>query len=125
MGFECADGPFDLVATMHIGWNELKRAFLGVCDGKLVSRACFVVEDLLFDNDVSGFETRHDLVVCWDAVMVGLGLEWLYQDCIGPSVVCQHDILVSALCTDWEAAHVVGIQGVQFLLPAVQGCVGD
>ncbi len=46
MGFECADGPFGLVATMHIGWNELKRAFVGVCDGKFVSRACFVVKDL-------------------------------------------------------------------------------
>jgi hypothetical protein len=97
MGFECADGPFGLVATMHIGWNKLKRAFVGVCDGKFVSRACFVVEDLLFHDNVLGFEMRHALVVCWDAVMVGLGLEWFYQNRIGTRVVSQHDILVSAV----------------------------
>ncbi len=97
MGFVCADGAFGFVATMHIGWNELECAFVDVCDGKFVGRACFVVEDLLFDYNVSGFETRHDLVVCWDAVMVGLGLEWFYQNCIGTRVVSQHDILVSAV----------------------------
>jgi hypothetical protein len=97
MGFECSDGALGFVAAMHIGRDELECAFVGVRDGKFVGRTYFVVEDLLFDNDVSGFETRHDLVVCWDAVMVGLGLEWLYQDCIGPSVVCQHDILISAV----------------------------
>jgi hypothetical protein len=97
MGFECADGAFGFVATMHIGWDKLKCAFVGVRNGKFVGCAGFVVEDLLFDLDVSGFETRHDFVVCWDAVMVGLGLEWLYQDCISPSVVCQHDILISAV----------------------------
>ncbi len=57
--------------------------------------------------------------------MVSLGLKWLHQDCIGPGVVRQHDILVSALGADWELAHVVGVQGFQFLVPAVQGCVGD
>jgi hypothetical protein len=55
--------------------------------------------------------------------MVGLGLEWLDQDGVGPGVVRQHDILVATLGTDWETAHVVGVQCVQLLLPAVQGCV--
>jgi hypothetical protein len=48
-------------------------------------------------------------VVFWNAMMVGLGLEWLHQDCIGPGVVRQHDILVSALGMDGEPAHVAGI----------------
>ena len=61
--------------------------------------------------DVVGFETSHDFVVCRNAMMVGLGLEWLDQDCIGTSVVRQHDILVAALGADWETAHVVGVQG--------------
>ncbi len=100
MGFECADGAFGFVATMHIGWDELERAFVGVRDGKFVGCAGFVVQNLLFDIDVVGFETSHDFVVCRNVMMVGLGLEWLDQDCIGTSVVRQHDILVAALGAD-------------------------
>ncbi len=57
-------------------------------------------------------------------MLVSLGLEWLDQDCIGTGVIRQHDILVAALAlgADWETAHVVGVQGVHFLFPAVQGC---
>ncbi len=125
MSFECVYGAFGFVATVHVGWDNLDCAFVGVSDDKFVGCAGFVVEDLLFDLDVAGFESRHNFVVGWDAVMVGLGLEWIHQDRIGPSVVFQHDVLVSTLCADWEAAHVVGIQGVEFFLPAVQGCVGE
>ncbi len=125
MSFECAYGAFGFVATVHVGWDDLECAFVGVSGDKFVGCAGFVVEDLLFDLDVAGFESRHNFVVGWDAVMVGLGLEWIHQDRIGPSVVFQHDVLVSTLCADWEAAHVVGIKGVQFLFPAVHCCVGN
>ncbi len=109
MGFECADGLFGFVPTVHIGWDELECAFVCVSDGKFVGCAGFIVQDLLFDLDVAGFEMRHDFVVCWKAMMVGLRLEWLHQDCIGPGVVRQHDILVSALGADGESSDVVGI----------------
>jgi hypothetical protein len=109
MGFECADGSFGFVATVHVGWDELECAFVGVCDDKFVGCAGFVVQDLLCDLDVAGFEARHDFVVCGYAMMVVLGLEGFDQDCIGAGVVGQHDILVSALGADWEPAHVVGV----------------
>jgi hypothetical protein len=109
MGFKCADGLFGFVPTVHIGWDELECAFVCVSDYKFVGFAGFIVQDLLFDLDVAGFETRHDFVVCWNAVMVSLGLERLHQDCIGPGVARQHDILVSTLGADGEPAHVVGI----------------
>ncbi len=64
------------------------------------------------DQYVAGFEPSHDFVVCWDSKMVGLGFEWLYQDCVGPGMVGQHDILVATLGADWETAHVVGVQCV-------------
>jgi hypothetical protein len=109
MSFECAYGAFGFVATVHVGWDNLDCAFVGVSDDKFVGCAGFVVKYLLFDLDVLGFETRHDFVVCWNTMMVGLGLEWLHQDCIGPGVARQHDILVSTLGADGEPAHVVGI----------------
>ena len=112
MSFECADGSFSFVATVHVGWDELECAFVGFFDGRFVGCTDFVVQDLLFDMDFAGFETSHNFVVCGNAMMAGLGLEWLDQDCIGTGVVRQHDILVATLGADWETAHVVGVQGV-------------
>ena len=119
------DDSVSFVASVHVGWDKLECVFVCFFDGKFVGCADFVVQDLLFDMDVAGFETSHDFVVCGNAMMVGLGLEWLDQDCIGTGVIRQHDILVAALGADWETAHVVGVQGVHFLFPAVQGCVGN
>ena len=124
VGLERLDGSFSFVATVHVGWDKSVGAFMGF-DGQLVSFTGFVIQLLLGDMNVAGFEASHDFVICGDAMMVGLGLEWLDKDCIGPGVVCQHDILVAALCADWETAHVVGVQGVNFFLPAEQGRVGD
>ena len=78
----------------------MKCAFVGFLDDKFVGRADFIVQDLLFDMDVAGSETSHDFVVCGNAMMVGLGLERLDQDCIGTGVIRQHDILVAALGAD-------------------------
>ncbi len=100
MSFECADGLFSFAASVHVGWDDLEFAFVCFFDGKFVGCADFVVQDLLFDMDVSGFETSHDFVVCGIAMMVRLGLEWLDQDCIGTGVIRQHDILVAALGAD-------------------------
>jgi hypothetical protein len=100
VSFEPANGSFCFVAAVHVGWDELECAFVGIFDGKFVGWAGFVVQDLLFEIDAVGFETSHDFVVCRNVMMVGLGLEWLDQDCIGTSVVRQHDILVAALGAD-------------------------
>ena len=87
MGLERADGLFSFVATMHVGWDELVGAFMGF-NSQLVSFTGFFFQHLLGDMDVAGFEASHNFVICGDAMMVGLGLEWLDKDSIGPSVVC-------------------------------------
>ena len=99
MGFERADGLFRFVAPVHVGWDKLVGAFMGF-DSQLVSVTGFVVQHFLGDMDVAGFAASHDFVICGDAMMVGLGLEWLHKDCIGPGVVRQHDILIAALGVD-------------------------
>ena len=43
MGFERVDGTFSFVATVHIWWDKLEFAFVGVFNAKLVFLADFVV----------------------------------------------------------------------------------
>jgi len=83
MGFECANGSFSFVATVHVWWDELKCAFVGFFYEKFVGRADFVVQDLLFDKDVAGFEPSHDFVVCRNAMMVSL---WPWSGMVGPGL---------------------------------------
>ena len=52
-------------------------------------------------------ELGHDCVVCWDAMDVSLCLEWFDQNDVGLLMECNHDVLVSAHCSDGEAAHVI------------------
>ena len=55
MGFEGLDGPFCLVAAVHIRWDLLMRAFPFVGDTVDVRGACFVVKYLRVDRDILCF----------------------------------------------------------------------
>ena len=68
----------------------------------------FIVEDLCVDFEATRFETFHDDVVCWNAMVIRLGLEGLDEDDVGGVMVREHDVLVTAQSTDREAAHIVG-----------------
>ena len=43
MGFERVDGTFSFVATVHVWWDKLEFAFVGVFDDKFVGLTDFVV----------------------------------------------------------------------------------
>jgi hypothetical protein len=60
--FERADGSFCFFATVHVWWDKLEFAFVGVLDDKFVVLANFVVQDLLCDKYFAGFETSHDFL---------------------------------------------------------------
>ena len=80
-------------------------------------------QDLHVDRDAASLESLHDGVVGWDAVVVLLRLEWLYQYDISCIVVGKHDVLVAANCADWVASKVVSEECRKRYLPE-EDCVG-
>jgi hypothetical protein len=103
MCFECPDSSFGLVATVHVRWDFLMFAFPYFCDGLDVGCTRLIVEDLQVNLNALCFETFHDGIVCRDAMVVRFGLEGLHQDDICRIVIREHNVLVTAHCTDWEA----------------------
>ena len=108
MGFEGPDGPFCLVAAVHIRWDLLMHAFPFVGDTVDVRGTCFFVKYLRANRNIPCLQPFHDDVVGGDAMMISFCLEWLDKDSIGSVVVCKHDVLVPTHGSDGEAAHVVG-----------------
>ena len=39
---------------------------------------------------------------------IGIVFEGFNKDCVGPHVMCEHDVTVSAARFDWKLSHVVG-----------------
>jgi hypothetical protein len=103
MCFECPNSLFGLVATVHVRWDFLMFAFPYFCDGLDVGRTRLIVEDLQVNLNAPCFEMFHDGLVCRDAMVVRFGLEGLHQDDICRIVIREHNVLVAAHRTDWEA----------------------
>jgi hypothetical protein len=61
VGFEGPDGPFCLVAAVHIQWDLLMRAFPFVGDTVDVLGACFVVKYLRVNRDIRAFS--HSMIM--------------------------------------------------------------
>lgn len=106
MCLERANSPFSFVAPVHVGRDELECPSVFTY-GLLHGFTGLVVEDLQVDCETSCLETGYKGVICWDAVMVRLRLERLYQDDICCVMVCQHDILVATHGSDGESTQVV------------------
>ena len=70
MSFESADGSLGDVASMNVWGHKLERASPRVLDGFLVGLAGLVVQDLKVYGVAALFETRHDAVVCCNAMAV-------------------------------------------------------
>jgi hypothetical protein len=102
MCFECSNSLFGLVATVHVRWHFLMFEFPYFCDGLDVGRTRFIVKDLQVNLNAACFETYHDGIVCRDAMVVHFGLDGLHQDDIYRIVIREHNVLVTAHCTDWE-----------------------
>ena len=81
-------------------------------DDVLECGADFVVHDLDCDFVAVVCDALHDRFVGGDAVLVLFCLKWGGKDDVAVAVVRDHDVLVSAACTDGEAPCVVRVQFV-------------
>ena len=68
----------------------------------------FIIKYLEVGRESACLHAFHDGVVCGDLVCIGLGFEGFNEDCVGPHVMCKHDVTVSAAQFDWNSSHVVG-----------------
>ncbi len=57
-----------------------------------------------------GCQTRHDGIVCSNAVGVALAFEGLLEDEIAIGVIGIHDILVARVGLDREPSHIVCVE---------------
>ena len=87
MSFEISDGSLGDVASTDVWGHKLERAASHVLDGQFVGLAGLVVQDLQVYGVAALFETRHDAVVCRNAMAVLARLEWFNQDGVGVKVV--------------------------------------
>ena len=117
MSFEGADGTFGYVATMEIRGYQLICGCPYVGDVSAVFLAGFVVKDLVVDDVNASLEAGHDASVGRYAVAVFSCLEWLDEDSVGVTVVGDHQVLVAATGTDWEASCVVCVERADGFYP--------
>ncbi len=111
VGLERSDCSFSFVASVHVWRYFLELTFPDFCDVAEELLTDLVVHDLHVHSESSRFEAAHDGIICWDAMMICFCFEGLYEDDVCGIMECNHDVLVSTLCTDGESAHVVGVEG--------------
>ena len=104
---ERANGALCLIAAMHVWRDELEVGIPLEGDGFFISRAGFVIQDLEINGEPMGRQTSHECVVRCNAVAVTLGLEGLLEGEVAFGVEGNHDVLVTEVCSDGEAASVV------------------
>ena len=108
MGSEGADGALGGIAAINIRGYELVGAVPVSSDDLAIFCTSIVVEDLVFNKVAMVLERGHDAGVGGDVVGVVFGLEGFDKDKVGVAVIGEHDVLVAAVRTDGEAAHVIG-----------------
>ncbi len=108
MILECADGGFCPIAVMHVWREELESGVPFEGDRFFIGGAGFVIQDLEINREPPGRQTRHNSVICCNAVAVALGFEGLLENEIALSVEGNHDVLVAGACLDGKAASVIG-----------------
>ena len=104
MRLESLNSSLGVVATVHARRDLLMFAFPYFGDRFDVCCTGFIVKDLQVNFNAPCFETFHDGVVGRDTMVVCFRLEGLHQDDICCIVIREHNILVTAHCTDWEAS---------------------
>ena len=110
VGLERLDGTFGGVTAVDIGGDEEVLAGPVLLDDASVFGAGFVVEDLGGDGMPTHLEAVHDGIVGGDAVFVLTRLEGGLEDCIGVTVVGDHNVLVAAAGANGEATCVVCVE---------------
>ena len=109
MCFKGVDGLLHHILAVGLWGNKLVSGVPVFFNDMAEFLACFVVQDVAVNGETSFLEAGVDAVVGCDAVFVMTGSEGFHQDDIGHTVVCKHDVLVTNMCLDVEAAHVIGV----------------
>ncbi len=92
---------------MHVWRDKLQSSIPFEGDCFFIGSAGFVIQDLEINGENMGHQTSHNGVVCCNAVVVTLGFDGLLEK-ITIGVEGNHGILVAGVCSDREAAGVVG-----------------
>jgi hypothetical protein len=104
---KCADSPLGGISTVDMRGYKLEGVSV-IHDGPFICFAGLVVKDVHIEGLVGLVQGVDDGLVGWDAVCVRLGDKRAGDNGIGRRVISNHDVLVTATCTYWEAACVVG-----------------
>ena len=115
VSLEGSDGAFSCIASVHVGRYQLKLGSPSLGDLALVFFACFVVEYLQVDMEVTEFELSHDVGVGLKAMGICTSLEGASEDYVSITVICNHDVLVAAAAADGKAASVISIHPADVL----------
>jgi len=70
VGFERADCSFGFVASAHVGRHLLEVAFPDFSDVVEEFGTDFVVHELHVDSKSAPLETVHEVIVCWDTMVI-------------------------------------------------------
>ncbi len=108
MVFECANGTYCPIASMHVWRDKLEGGVPLEDDCFFIRGAGFIIQDLDINGEATGCQTSHDCVVGCDAVAVTLGLEDLLEDEVAVGIEGNHEVLVSGANSDGEVASVIG-----------------
>jgi hypothetical protein len=71
---EGANGPFCLIAAMHVRRNKLEGGLPLEDDSFFVGHAGFVIQDLEINGETPGCQAGHDCVVGGNSMSIALGL---------------------------------------------------
>ena len=110
MRYEGVDGMFGDVAAVDIRGHLLVCGLPDVSDVATVLLSGFVVNELVVNGMAARLEAGHDAGVCGDTVAILAGLEGFDEDGVGVAMVGNHEVLIAAAGSDWEAACVVGVE---------------
>ncbi len=100
---------------MHVWRDKLESGVPFEGDCFFIGGAGFVIQNLEINEEPLGRQTRHNGVICCNAVAVALGFEGLLENEVAVDVEGNHDILVAGACSDGKAASVVGEKLAEWL----------
>ena len=101
------DCPLSGVAAVDFYRDKLELADPLAFYGHIIGLPGLIVDDLEVNSVAVILETRHDVVVRRDAVLVVPILEGFDQNVISVNLVCQHNVVVADVGADGGADHAI------------------
>ena len=73
------DGYFSHIASMDMGWDELKFALVGG-NSTLEGLACFIEHDVDCGHSFYRVKACMHVIVCMNSMTVMFGYKWVHKD---------------------------------------------